>query len=315
MVAIIHTVFSQLQIGEYRIHVSNRKILQGLLEKEGTAGNDIFDILQTIDKIRRIGVEGVRIELLDEKQLAQPLVQRLLDLVEPADSISDALQRIEVPASGGMVREGKRELEAVFELATEAFDVPADRLTVDLSIARGLDYYTGTVYETYLLDHIELGSICSGGRYDDLASRFIERRLPGVGVSIGLSRLFAELIRLNVVSAKSTTPARILVTTLDQTYTNSYARLASHIRGQGIAAELYGAGDSLARQLRYAQRKGIPLAIIAGAKEFDQDVVKIKNLITNSEHVVTGDELSVRVREELDKIGRDHVTHWWEDAR
>ena len=162
--------------------------------------------------------------------------------------------------------------------AIRQFGVPDSAFAVDLGVVRGLDYYTGTIYETTLSAHPEVGSICSGGRYDDLASYFTDTRLPGVGISIGLTRLFTKLKEAGLLRPLERTPAEVLVTTMDAKYLERYLQIASQLRAAGINTEVYLEPAKLGNQLTYADRKGFRIAIIAGENEFAKDVVQVKNL-------------------------------------
>jgi histidyl-tRNA synthetase len=169
--------------------------------------------------------------------------------------------------------------------------VPPTGFVIDLRIARGLGYYTGTVYETKLLAHPELGSICSGGRYDDLASYFTNEKLPGVGISIGLSRLAIALLEAGLLATDAQTPSRALVTVLDPARMSDYLRIAADLRAAGIACEVYFEKGRVGDQLKYADRKRIPFAVIAGESEFAAGACKLKNMRTGEEITAAVDEL------------------------
>jgi histidyl-tRNA synthetase len=177
--------------------------------------------------------------------------------------------------------QGLQELRRIVE-AIRLFGVPDSAFAVDLGVVRGLDYYTGTIYETTLAAYPELGSICSGGRYDDLASYFTDTRLPGVGISIGLTRLFSKLKEAGLLRPLARTPAEVLVTTMDARYLEKYIAIAAQLRAAGVNTEVYLEPAKLGNQLAYADRKGFRIAIIAGDNEFAKDVVQLKNLSTKS---------------------------------
>jgi len=177
--------------------------------------------------------------------------------------------------------EGLAELRQIVQ-AIRQFGVPDSAFAVDLGVVRGLDYYTGTIYETTLTQYPELGSICSGGRYDDLASYFTDTRLPGVGISIGLTRLFSKLKEAGLLQPLARTPAEVLVTTMDPRYFEKYLRIASELRAAGINTEVYLEPAKLGNQLTYADRKRFRIAIIAGDNEFAKDVVQLKDLSAKS---------------------------------
>ena len=183
--------------------------------------------------------------------------------------------------------------------AIRQFGVPDSAFAVDLGVVRGLDYYTGTIYETTLVDSPELGSICSGGRYDDLASYFTDTRLPGVGISIGLTRLFSKLKEAGLLQPLARSPAEVLVTTMDARYLERYFSLGRLLREAGVNTEVYLESAKLGNQLTYADRKGFRVAIIAGENEFARDVVQIKNLSTKTARDVPMQDVVLAVRESL----------------
>jgi histidyl-tRNA synthetase len=183
--------------------------------------------------------------------------------------------------------------------AIRQFGVPDGFFAVDLGVVRGLDYYTGTIYETALVGSPELGSICSGGRYDDLASYFTDTRLPGVGISIGLTRLFSKLKEAGLLQPLARTPAEVLVTTMDPRYLDRYLDLARMLREGGVNTEVYLEPAKLGNQLTYADRKGFRLAIIAGENEFAKDVVQLKHLPTKTARDVSINDVVLAVKESL----------------
>ena len=184
--------------------------------------------------------------------------------------------------------------------AIRVFGVPDSAFAIDLSVVRGLDYYTGTIYETTLVDHPDIGSICSGGRYDDLASYFTNTRLPGVGISIGLSRLFARLKDANLLRAPARTPAEVLVTMLDPDSLERYLQIASRLRAHDINTEVYLERAKIGKQFEYANKKGFRVAITAGADEFSRGTVKVKDLSAQAESDVPLDQVAARVKTLLD---------------
>ncbi|MBL9020020.1 MAG: ATP phosphoribosyltransferase regulatory subunit, partial [Myxococcales bacterium] len=172
-------------------------------------------------------------------------------------------------------------LRAVYEGAL-ALGIPPARIAIDLSIARGLDYYTGTVYETFLLAHEKLGSICSGGRYENLAGHYTKSKLPGVGISIGATRLFSQLLEMGVVNAQAQSIAQVLVLSVEAPLARTYAELATELRAAGINVEVYAGDDKLGKQLKYADRAKVPVAILLGSREQEAGVVKLKDLRENA---------------------------------
>ena len=221
-------------------------------------------------------------------------VYQLLSTKRNTDETLVALAEIK----NDMAAQGREELQRVVT-AIRQFGVPDSAFAVDVSIVRGLDYYTGTIYETTLAGSPELGSICSGGRYDDLASYFTDTRLPGVGISIGLTRLFAKLKEAGLLQPLARTPAEALVTTLDPRYLDRYLAFARELREAGINTEVYLEPAKLGNQLTYADRKGFRVAIIAGENEFAKHVVQIKNLSTKTARDVPMNDIVLAIKESL----------------
>jgi histidyl-tRNA synthetase len=296
--AVIHGIFSQLAIGAFTIYINNRKLLRGLLESLGVAVDRHADVLHEVDRLgkqERADIEPKIAAIMDAERAA-----RLLDLLTAHRGDSRAalaaLDQFE-PANANF-KEGLAELRQVYE-STLALGVPDAALEVNLAIARGLDYYTGTVYETFLNDHRGLGSICSGGRYADLAGHYTKSKLPGVGISIGLTRLFSQLVELGLVDATVKTTAQALVLRVEAAMAMDYLALANQLRAAGIRTEVYGGDDKLGKQMKYADRAGVPVTILVGSRERDAGTVKLKILRENRELDVPAAELVARVRELL----------------
>ncbi|HQX76830.1 MAG TPA: ATP phosphoribosyltransferase regulatory subunit, partial [Thermoflexales bacterium] len=190
---------------------------------------------------------------------------------------------------------GADELREVVD-AMRSLGMPEDAFAVDLTVVRGLEYYTGTVYETRLLAHPDLGSICSGGRYDDLASYFTTEKFPGVGISIGLSRLVFRLIEVGVLKAGPSTPAKVLVTVMDPARMQDYLKIGAELREAGISTEVFLEKGRIGDQLKYASRKGFACAVIAGGDEFLAGVVKVKNLNAATEQAIPREKLIEAVK-------------------
>lgn len=294
MPTVIDAALSALGVPDFRVHMSNRRVLGGLLADRGLDGDAMQAVLRVVDKHGRrdrsataaeLAALGVDVAVADE-----------VVAVVAASSVEDAGKALADSPSG---RAGLEELSEVVDRAL-ALGVPPDRLVIDLSIARGLDYYTGTVYETFVTGHEDWGSVCSGGRYDDLASAFTNRRHPGVGISIGLSRLLALLLDTGVVTPGPQTPTRVLVTALDpEHHLDAYLQLARRLRAAGVPTEVVLEPGSLRRQLAYASKKGIPLALIAGGREFDAGEVLLRDLDAGEQHPVPAAEIVAAVTARL----------------
>ncbi len=290
MVAVINDIFAQMGIGAFCVRLSNRRILQGYLDAHHISPAQSTAALHAIDDLEKIGADKVRAALIEKAGLPAALAAALLDLIHehaqlPVEQALRSLEALAARVAHPNLAQGVHELTEVVR-GVRGFGVPESNFGVDLAIVRGLDYYTGTVYETRLLAHPDLGSICSGGRYDDLASYFTNEKLPGVGISIGLTRLVLRLIEAGVLAPGAATPARVLVTTLDPAHLSDYLRVASDLRAQGVPTEVYLENRRIGEQLRYAARKGFAFAVIAGSDEFSAGQVKLKRLSDGTERVL-----------------------------
>ncbi|MEU4768632.1 histidine--tRNA ligase [Actinosynnema sp. NPDC023794] len=242
---IVHEVLTSLDLPPWTINVNNRKVLQGFYE--GLGIEEPLDVVRTVDKIDKIGPDGVAALLAD--RLDQTRIESVLELAQLRGGVDDVRA---LGVRSALLDEGLEELDFVLR---ELSDLP--EVVADFSIARGLDYYTGTVYEGKFVDWPEYGSICSGGRYENLAGSFIRRRLPGVGMSIGFSRIFAKVLSAGLLETGPSTPADVLVV-LPPDRRRTAAETAKALRDNGCNVELYHQEDKLAKQVRYASRKGIP---------------------------------------------------------
>lgn len=295
--SIIYQIFTEMSIGPFLIRINNRKVLQGYFASQGIPKEKQSLAMRAVDKLEKIGVSQVVAELMEMVGVSETVARSVVAFVDrrvSSESVSKELLGI---CTNELYCEGVKELAAVVD-GIRAIGVPDAGFQIDLGIARGLDYYTGTVYETTLVNHPGIGSICSGGRYDDLASHFINRKLPGVGISIGVTRLLSKLITAGVLKAETATTAPVLVTSLDGERMLDYLRLASTLREAGVNAEVYLEPKKIGVQLRYANRKGFLLAVIAGSVEFEKGAVLLKNLKTGEQQEVAMIDL-VRVVKSL----------------
>ncbi len=300
--AVIHGIFSELALGKFTIRLNNRKLLRGLLEGAGVAGDQHAAVLHEVDRLGKQERAEVEARLVEVAGIDAAAAARLLGTLTAEVGARETLARLRAaPDQSASFAEGLRELEAVYE-GTLALGVPEAALAIDLSIARGLDYYTGTVYETFLDEHRRIGSICSGGRYENLAGHYTRSRLPGVGISIGATRLFSQLLELGALGAAAGAVAQVCVLRVEGPMAAAYAELATELRAAGLRVEVYGGDDrpdKLGKQLKYAVRGKVPLAVIYGARERDAGIVRIKDLRIEQEHDVPRDRLVARVREML----------------
>jgi histidyl-tRNA synthetase len=300
--AVIHGIFRELAFGPFTIFVNNRRLLRGLL-----AGFDVADerqeaVLHEIDRLGKQSRADIEARLAGEGFGLDPgRVTALFDLMTGAAGSSraafEALRRFDRP--NPTFTQGLDELQRVYD-GTLALGVPERALQVNLAMVRGLDYYTGSIYETQLDDHPKLGSICSGGRYDNLAGHYTKSKLPGVGISIGATRLFSQLLEMNVIGAARGAVSQVLVLAMDPALATDCARLAAELRDAGFNVEVYGGEDKLGKQLKYADRSKIPLAVLYGSREKEAGIVKLKDLreaAVTKEHDVPRGDLVLRVKQ------------------
>lgn len=281
--AVIYQIFRNLNIGAFTIYLNNRKLLRGLLLALGIAADQQASVLHEVDRLGKMTTDEVHARLCSETVgLSSTVAQDLLTLLTAHAGDSQAtLAALDAFAPRASAvpdfAEGLLELRTVYE-GTLALGVPPGALRLNLSIVRGLDYYTGTVYETFLDDHTKLGSICSGGRYENLAGHYTKSKLPGVGISIGATRLFSQLLEMGIIKEDTASVAKVLVLHVEASLAHTYAQLATELRAAGINTEVYGGADKLGKQMKYADRARVPLAILLGGRELEAGEVKIKNL-------------------------------------
>lgn len=287
---VIHDLLVGLGFDRFKIRVNNRLILNGVLESLGLETKTV-GVLRAIDKLAKIGQDAVIDEMVDRVGATREQAVKVLETTNPASDL-DSLAR--TFASNERVVAGVDRLRQLFSAAATA-GIPSDRIELDVSIARGLDYYTGTIYETFLTDLPKIGSICSGGRYDNLAGLFTKERLPGVGASLGLDRLLAAMEELKLLG-DAATPASILITQFDADRLGDYFRIGRLLRAAGISAEVFPDAKKLGKQLQYADRKRFRLALIAGSDEFAKGVWQIKNLKEGSSSTVSESDLVTTLR-------------------
>ena len=275
--SVVYSVFKEMAIGEFRIRINNRKVLRGMLQEFGVAEDKSAAVLRVLDKIEK--EDGARIrDDLGREGMSAASVTRVYELLSTGRTTDETLSALAV-LKNETAQKGLDELRSIVTAIRE-FGVPDSAFAVDLSVVRGLDYYTGTIYETQLVAHPDIGSICSGGRYDDLASYFTDTKLPGVGISIGLTRLFSKLSEAGLLRPLARTPAEAIVVTMDGRYLAKYLEIATRLRAAGVNTEVYLEQAKLKNQLAYADRKGFRVAVIAGENEFAEGKVQIKNLTT-----------------------------------
>ena len=296
--AIIYDTFTRLGLHRFRIRVNNRKVLNGFFAILGLSGQ-AGDVLRTIDKLDKIGADKVRELLTDTCGVAVEQADEILRFIACPGTSADKLAFLEQYRGRNETFDtGLDELRTVVGYLP-AFGVPEENFELDLTIARGLDYYTGTVYETVLLDHPEVGSICSGGRYDDLAGYYTNKSLPGVGISIGLTRLFYILQEQNMISdAVLTAPADVLILPMTDDLSAAVS-LASMLRAGGLRVQLYSEKKKFKAKIGYADKLGIPFVIFLGEDEIAQHVCALKNMATGVQEALTPDAALETIRAEI----------------
>ena len=281
--AIIYRTFTSLGLKHFQIRVNNRKVLNGFYAMLGLTRQS-GAIMRTVDKLEKIGEKSVR-ELLTgaEIGLTDAQAAEILKFIDIRGGNQQVLEALEAyRGRHPLFDEGLDELKAVARYLS-AFGVPEDHFALDLTIARGLDYYTGTVYETTMLDHPEIGSICSGGRYDNLAEYYTEKQLPGVGISIGLTRLFFVLEDQGCLNDQlNTAPADVLILPMTEDLTGAIS-LSTTLRNAGIRAQLYGEQKKFKQKMSYADKLGVPYVIFLGEEELAAGVAAVKNMRTGEQ--------------------------------
>jgi histidyl-tRNA synthetase len=286
---VIHDLMQRLGFSKFTIRINNRLVLNGLLEHLGLTGQTV-GVLRALDKLPKIGREAVIAEMTEKVGTSATQADSVLKMTELTGSSADVLSQVETMLAGneqGLA--GVCKLRELFAWSAAA-GVSEERVALDLSIARGLDYYTGTIYETFLNDLPGIGSVCSGGRYDNLAGLFTSQKLPGVGASLGLDRLLAAMEELGMLAAAST-PAPVLILLFDAAHTGDYLRIARNLRAAGIDTEVFCDARNIGKQLSYASRKGFKAAVIAGQTEFEQGTFQVKDLQAGQQTTVTEADL------------------------
>lgn len=296
--AIIYDTFTRLGLHRFRIRVNNRKVLNGFFTILGLS-EQAGDVLRTIDKLDKIGADKVHALLTDTCGVTVEQADEILRFIACPGTSADKLAFLEQYRGRNETFDtGLDELRTVVGYLP-AFGVPEENFELDLTIARGLDYYTGTVYETVLLDHPEVGSICSGGRYDDLAGYYTNKSLPGVGISIGLTRLFYILQEQNMISdAVLTAPADVLILPMTDDLSAAVS-LASMLRAGGLRVQLYSEKKKFKAKIGYADKLGIPFVIFLGEDEIAQNVCALKNMVTGVQEAVTQAAALETIRAEI----------------
>ena len=291
--SIIYTTFKELGFQKFTIHINNRKILNGIFDEIGSI-DKTTDILRIIDKIEKIGAEKV-IEELSEIGLQEKEINTIMEFIKISGT---NLEKIETLKSLGIKSEifntGLNELEQVINYI-KVCGVPEKNVEVDLTIARGLDYYTGTVYETFLDDYKKLGSVCSGGRYENLAGYYTDKKLPGVGISIGLTRFFYQANKEGLIQSDNKSISKVLVIPMTENL-EKCMEIASNLRSAKINTEIFLADKKIKAKFKYADKLNIPFAVVVGDDEIANNKVTLKNMKTGEQETLSIEEVIEKVK-------------------
>jgi histidyl-tRNA synthetase len=294
ILSVINTVFQELNIGDFTIRINNRKLISGLLESFQKEINK-NSILQIIDKIEKASKDEIEKNLL-EIGLEKKSINQLINFIGIKGDNNEVIESLnKTKIQNQLFKEGVSDLTKVVKFL-KSFKIPEKNYCIDLSIARGLDYYTGTVYETKLNDFPKIGSICSGGRYDDLASFYTDKKLPGVGISIGLTRLFYTLKELDIIKTSNKTSTKVIIIPYDEKekiIANSL-ETANVLRQNGINTEIYLENGKLKKKMNYANKRKVPYIILVG-KENDEDKLTLKKMDS-------GEQIFLTINEILEKL-------------
>ena len=300
--SIIYKVLTKLGLKRFHIRMNNRKLLQGFYEHIGLSEQSA-DILRIIDKMDKIGEDNVRLCLFD-LGLKANLIDQVLNFARIQGTIESVLKQLtDLNIENHIYQTGLQELKTVTE-ALNDMGVPETNFMIDLRITRGLDYYTGTVYETFADDFPSWGSICSGGRYDNLAGYYTDRKLPGVGMSIGLTRFFDVLKAQGLLNVTSKTSACVLVIPMTSDEAGTALRIGNALRQEGIKTEVYSAQTKFKNKMVYANKIGIPYVVIVGETEKANDTAVLKNMRNGEQQTLAQDKLapSIRLLQKLEPI-------------
>lgn len=304
--AIIYRTFTALGLRGFKIKVNNRKLLNGFYSLAGMS-EKAGDIMRTVDKLDKIGANKVRQLLMDELHMFSHKADDVMDFMAISGTNAEVIAGLErYRGMDALFDEGLEELKTVTRYLAD-FGVPEENFAIDLSIARGLDYYTGTVYETEMTAHPEIGSVCSGGRYDDLAGYYTDKKLPGVGISIGLTRLFYVLSEQGMLSDETVSaPADALVIPMAEELGYAIAA-ATALRDAGIRTQLYCEQKKFKAKMSYADKLGIPYVILIGEDEIAENVVAVKNMQSGNQEKLGFSDAAALIRKDMDERAKAAV--------
>ena len=304
--AIIYRTFTALGLRGFKIKVNNRKLLNGFYSLAGMS-EKAGDIMRTVDKLDKIGANKVRQLLMDELHMFSHKADDVMDFMAISGTNAEVIAGLErYRGMDALFDEGLEELKTVTRYLAD-FGVPEENFAIDLSIARGLDYYTGTVYETEMTAHPEIGSVCSGGRYDDLAGYYTDKKLPGVGISIGLTRLFYVLNEQGMLSDETVSaPADALVIPMSEELGYAIAA-ATALRDAGIRTQLYCEQKKFKAKMSYADKLGIPYVILIGEDEIAENIVAVKNMQSGNQEKLSFSDAAALIKKDMDERAKAAV--------
>ncbi|MCC5598967.1 histidine--tRNA ligase [Nostoc favosum] len=301
MPAIITEIFEAINIGDFLIRINNRKVLTGFFKSVGITEDKIKSCICIVDNLEKIGENKVKQEL-EKEGVSGEQTQKIIDFIKIDGSVDEVLDKLKYLAQNLSETEqlslGVSELETVIA-GVRNLGVAENRFCIDLSIARGLDYYTGTVYETTLLGHEALGSICSGGRYEELVGVFLGEKMPGVGISIGLTRLISRLLKAGILSTLAATPAQVMVVNMQEDLMPTYLKVSQHLRQAGINVITNFDKRPLGKQFQLADKQGIQFCVIIGSEEAAAQKSSLKDLKTGEQVEVLLVDLAEEVKRRL----------------
>lgn len=284
---VIYSTFTDLGFDSFTIKINNRRLLKGFFSSLDI--NDSKMVLRTVDKLEKIGIEKTKKEL-EEQGISKDSINKIVEFIEIKGSNDEILESLRLlNIEDEMFKEGLEELDQVINYI-KLFNVPEKNFKIDLTIARGLDYYTGTVYETLLDDYPEIGSVCSGGRYDDLASHYTTQKLPGVGISIGLTRLFYQLQEGNIIENEKKSLTDVLVIPMEG-YNKEGVQAVSTLRDSGIKAQVYVESGKMGRKFGYADKLNIPYVIVIGEEEVNNNTYSLRDMKSGEQKDMTMEEV------------------------
>jgi histidyl-tRNA synthetase len=294
---VIHDLFTALGLPKFKIRMNNRQVLNGLLTKLGLADKSVL-LLRALDKLAKVGRDKVAEEMQTAAGATREQADQVLQLAELSGTNDAILQQLARLVEGSELgQEGVARIAEILDGFAGA-GADASKLEIDVSIARGLDYYTGAIVETFLDDLPTIGSVCSGGRYDNLAGLFTKQELPGIGASLGLDRLLAAMEELGLL-AKVRTPAEVFIPFFDKTGRNAYLALAAQVRAAGFGAEVFPEPKKLGQQLQYADRRGFRIALVAGESELAAGTCQVKDMAAQAMVTVALAEVPATIRKIL----------------